>query len=196
MQCCKGMPEINDYGLPLDHPWCPPEERAACDVPLRTAEEYASMGGEILTAAPDAFCTCADDPDPVVAVFEHVINSEDAAAIINLARGKMKKAMVCSPCSEQTISPSRTLHCRWLTMIRTLRQDGCVFLLDSGHTLCCRKLVGGRTNSNCWLNRHHSPVVARVIDQVSEIVGLDPLHAEDLQVHSSADRWTDDVDRR
>merc|ERR1711907_669770 len=79
MQCCKGMPEINDYGLPLDHPWCPPEERAACDVPLRTAEEHASMGGEILTAAPDAFCTCADDPDPVVAVFEHVINSEDAA---------------------------------------------------------------------------------------------------------------------
>ena len=42
---------FQDYGLPKDHPYTPPQDRVPTAVVLRTREEYAEAGGTLLGAA-------------------------------------------------------------------------------------------------------------------------------------------------
>eukprot|EP00656_Telonema_subtile_P019153 TRINITY_DN20433_c0_g1_i1.p1 TRINITY_DN20433_c0_g1~~TRINITY_DN20433_c0_g1_i1.p1 ORF type:complete len:283 (+),score=36.32 TRINITY_DN20433_c0_g1_i1:131-979(+) len=151
LECCasKGAaPSPQDYGLPLDHPFCPPNHRAPCDVQLRTAKEYEALGGCVRVAAPDAFRT-AEEPDPVVATFEDIISHEDCLEIINLARDHMARAQVVDG-------------------------DG---IASEGS-----QKVEGRTNDSHWLRHDASPAVDRAVTRISELVGIDPHCAEDLQV--------------
>lgn len=133
----------------FDHPFCPPEERAACPVKLRTAEQYSSMGACLYQASNNnaSFRTCEEDPDPTVVGFEHVVSPEDALSIIEAAKPHMHRAQIGVGEGEDTSHSS-----------------------DS------------RTNTCCWLPHDHCPAIERVVAQISEIVGLNPTHAEALQV--------------
>ncbi len=43
-------------------------------------------------------------------------------------------------------------------------------------------LSTGRTGSNCWIKHNQTPAIARMCQQVSEVVGVPLAHAESIQV--------------
>eukprot|EP01052_Picozoa_sp_SAG31_P051019 SAG31_NODE_11917_length_986_cov_1.414882_2_plen_161_part_00 len=55
----------SDYGLPKDHPYTEPSKRLPSAVKLRTAAQYAELGGTQWSAGPDPYRTHPDDPDPL-----------------------------------------------------------------------------------------------------------------------------------
>ena len=86
--------EVQDYGLPKDHPFTQPGDRIPIPMKLKSADDYKSAGGQLVAAPEDCYRTCASDPDPVVATFDGVISPEECAAVIALAQPKMSRAGV------------------------------------------------------------------------------------------------------
>ena len=138
--------EVQDYGLPKDHPFTQPGDRIPIPMKLKSADNYKSAGGQLVTAPEDCYRTCASDPDPVVATFDGVISPEECAAVIALAQPKMSRAGVTT---------------------------------DDGRG---GRQSSGRTNDSTWLPHDCSPTMWKVVQRISDLVGIPSENAEDVQV--------------
>lgn len=90
---------------------------------------------------------------PVVVTFEQIVSAEEAAHIISLARPRIQPGHV-------TEQPA------WFVPSGVVRKARTV----------------GRTNSVAWLGHNETPVVRRVVDRISDVVGISSTHAEAVHV--------------
>eukprot|EP01050_Picozoa_sp_SAG11_P005083 SAG11_NODE_343_length_10455_cov_7.072036_8_plen_129_part_00 len=85
------MPRVEDYGLPKDHPYTPPELRVASELALRSEEDYAKLGGKLWRAGAECFRTYAGDTDPIVASFDDVLTEEEVEMIVSISKPKVTR---------------------------------------------------------------------------------------------------------
>ena len=84
----------NMHGQPGDHRYTFPDERIPSDATLKTAAEYEAAGATLHTAHPEAYRTHEDDPDPIVATFDGILDEAEIAHIIETATPKLRRAGV------------------------------------------------------------------------------------------------------
>lgn len=116
--------------------------RVAAEV--RDVSEYSTLGARVI-----------NNSTPAV-TFEEMLNGEEAAHIISLARPRMQPANV----------------------FKQLRLPG--LRIPSGGVQKAR--ISGRTNTAAWLTHDETSIVQEVVDRISATVGIPSSHAEALQV--------------
>lgn len=95
---------------------------------------------------------------PVALTIERVLSGEEAAHIIELARPRMQRGQVFEH------------HQEWLPGIS---------LPPAGPR---KARIAGRTNTLAWLQHDETPVVRKVVERISKMVGIPSAHAEKMQV--------------
>ena len=108
---------VNDYGplLSGDHRYTPPHGRLPSSCALRTAQEYAELGGVAWVAGADAFRTHDEDEDPVVCTFDNLLTSEECQHIKQVATPKLRRAGVTTDSGKGgRTSDGRTNELAWV----------------------------------------------------------------------------------
>jgi prolyl 4-hydroxylase len=142
-------------GASHHHGVVPPAQRVAVDAScgsLRSAAQYAALGGKNLTARSGgtgikrAQPWRAQDADPLICTFDEVVGQHEADAVIAHCERRMRRARVTP---------------------------------DSGKG---GEASAGRTNYSTWLRHDSDPCVAAVVQKIVALVGRPAATAEALQV--------------
>eukprot|EP01047_Picozoa_sp_COSAG01_P038050 COSAG01_NODE_3064_length_6647_cov_29.485186_2_plen_347_part_00 len=162
MLCCvrTAQSTVRLLGLPMGashhHGVVPHEQRVAVDAScgsLRSAAQYAALGGKNLTARSGGTGIkraqprrAQDDADPLICTFDEVVEQHEADAVIAHCERRMRRARVTP---------------------------------DSGRG---GEASAGRTNYSTWLRHDSDPCVAVVVQKIVALVGRPAATAEALQV--------------